>query len=80
MNTKLTLRLDDDLIRRAKRHAAATGSSVSQVVAHYFALMDGGEAAGTVPITPRVRALTGVLSGRAVDERDYLEYLEEKYR
>ena len=75
MHTKLTLRLDEDLIRRAKVFASSNGKSVSQVVADYFALL--GREAGDVPITPAVRSLRGVLWGADVD--DYHGYLEDKY-
>ena len=78
MNTKLTLRLDDKLIASAKRHSAESGRSISQLVADFFALIDtqGGDA----EITPRVRALRGVLAGSGLDESDYRRHLEEKYR
>ncbi len=36
MQTKLTLRLDEALIQRAKAEARRTGKSVSQLVAEYF--------------------------------------------
>ena len=36
MQTKLTLRLDDRLIRDAKHHARQSGKSLSQMVAEYF--------------------------------------------
>ena len=39
MNTKLTLRMDEALIASAKSYAAAHGSSVSQMVANYFAAL-----------------------------------------
>lgn len=39
MNTKLTLRMDEALITTAKAFAAAHGSSVSQIVANYFAAL-----------------------------------------
>jgi hypothetical protein len=39
MNSKLTLRMDDTLIESAKSYAAAHGSSVSQMVANYFAAL-----------------------------------------
>ncbi len=39
MNTKLTLRMDEALIAAAKDYAAAHGSSVSQMVANYFAAL-----------------------------------------
>jgi antitoxin component of RelBE/YafQ-DinJ toxin-antitoxin module len=40
VNTRLTLRLDDELIARAKRHSAETGRSVSQLVADFFTLIE----------------------------------------
>ena len=36
MNTKLTLRLDENLIKSAKNYASSSGKSVSQLVADYF--------------------------------------------
>lgn len=39
MNTKLTLRMDESLIAAAKDYAAAHGSSLSQMVANYFAAL-----------------------------------------
>jgi len=38
VNTKLTLRLDDELIRSAKRYAGRSGKSVSRLVADYCGL------------------------------------------
>jgi hypothetical protein len=80
MNTKLTLRLDDELIRAAKRHAGSSGKSVSKLVADYFALIDADSAPADADLTPRVRALLGALSGSVVDEQDYRRYLEDKHR
>ncbi len=78
MNTKLTLRLDDRLIARAKRHSAESGKSVSQLVSDFFALIDAEDK--DVDITPRVRSLRGVLAGSGLDESDYRRHLEQKYR
>jgi hypothetical protein len=78
MATKLTLRLDERLIRRAKAHARRTGKSVSQVVAEYFALLSDGESAA-VPIAPTVSRLRGVLAGGDASCDGYHEYLERKY-
>ena len=36
MQTKLTLRLEDQLIEQAKSYAAHAGKSVSQIVSDYF--------------------------------------------
>ena len=80
MNTKLTLRLDDRLIRNVKRHAAESGKSVSKLVADYFALIDTNEDASEIKITPRVRSLIGSLKGAAVTEEDYRRHLEDKHK
>ena len=78
MHTKLTLRLDAELIAGAKRHSAESGRSISQLVADFFTLIDTQDR--DVEITPRVRALRGVLAGSGLDESDYRRHLEEKYR
>ena len=80
MDTKLTLRLDEELIRRAKRHSAKSGKSVSRLVADYFALIDpaNGETAGE--LTPRVRSLVGALAGAGIDEDSYRAHLLDKHR
>jgi hypothetical protein len=80
MNTKLTLRLDDGLIRSAKRHSAKSGKSISQLVSDYFTLIVAREDAADTELTPRVRSLLGALSGAAVDEQDYRRHLENKHQ
>jgi replicative DNA helicase len=79
MNTKLTLRLDQRLIRRAKTHARRTGKSVSQVVADYFTLLGAGPDKEDPELTPIVRSLKGVLRGRSTDRAAYRKHMEEKY-
>lgn len=80
MQTKLTLRLDDELIRRAKDYARRSGKSVSQIVADFLALLERPMEGQAVELTPTVRSLLGALSDTPVDESDYYKYLEEKYR
>ena len=80
MNTKLTLRLDDRLIEKAKRYSDRSGKSLSQLVSDYFALIEGDEPLTGTELTPRVRALLGSLKGASVTEADYRSHLEKKYR
>ena len=80
MNTKLTLRLDDALIRAAKRHAGRSGKSVSKLVADYFALIDADSSSTDIELTPRVRSLLGALPASAVDDLDHRRHLEDKHR
>jgi len=79
VNTKLTLRLDDDLIRSAKRYAGSSGKTVSKLVADYFALLAADEVLPPAELTPRVRSLLGSLGGTEFGEDDYRRHLEHKY-
>ncbi len=79
MQTKLTLRLDDQLINRAKTYARKSGKSVSQMVASYFSLLDDKPKKETSDLTPIVRSLKGSLKGAKIDKKDYHDYLEEKH-
>ena len=78
MQTKLTLRMDDRLIAAAKRHAARTGKSLSQLVAEYFAACVA-TASRQAQETPTVSRLRGCLKGTGVTADDYRAHLEEKY-
>ena len=78
MQTKLTLRMDDELIAAAKAYAEGAGKSLSQMVAEYFeALTKVGRE--PVEMTPTVARLRGSWKGANVDEQDYYAHLEDKY-
>ena len=79
MYTKLTLRLDDDLIRRAKTTAQKSGKSLSQLVSDFFTVLGSREGEELDDLSPNVRALLGVLRNSKMDEDDYKRHLEEKY-
>ncbi len=81
MQTKLTLSVDNVLIRRAKETARELGKSLSEMVEDFFAAVTtarGKRKRGQ--LTPVVRKLKGCLKGATVGEDDYKAYLEEKYR
>ena len=80
MNSKLTLRLEDALIRSAKRYSSRSGKSLSRLVADYFALIEAGEGEGNTGLPPRVRSLFGALAGSPASEQDYRRHLEAKHR
>ena len=79
MQTKLTLRLEDQLIEQAKSYAAQAGKSVSQVVADYFKLLTTDTATPPSPPAPITQSLRGVLRDSKLDESDYKKYLEGKH-
>ena len=80
MRTKLTLRLDDALVRRAKAYARRSGKSVSSLVADFFALLAQRPEDGSNELTPGVRSLIGVLADKPVNEQDYHRHLKKKHR
>ncbi|MCU0289327.1 MAG: DUF6364 family protein [Acidobacteria bacterium] len=79
MNSKLTLRLDDSLIKSAKEYSAKTGKSVSRIVSDLFEIIKDEKLKKNYPITPTVKSLKGVLKGKKIGGSDYKKYLEEKY-
>ncbi len=79
MQTKLTLRLDEDLIKRAKKYARNHQKSLSKMVSEYFAHMESDLPEEGPDLPPLTKSLVGVMRGARVDEKDYLRHLEEKY-
>jgi hypothetical protein len=79
MITKLTLRMDDNLIESAKEYSAQTGKSVSRIVADLFEIIKNERMNTEETLTPTIRSLKGILKGKQGDEKDYKKYLEEKY-
>ena len=79
MPAKLTLRIDDELIKRAKSYARRTGKSVSQLVADYLEMLPEPGRSKPRPLTPIVESLRGVLASSGLDEKDYRQHLEGKH-
>jgi len=79
MTTKLTLRMDKDLVAKAKHEAKHRGKSVSGMVADYFAAL-GEEVQPADMVPPVTASLFGVLKKASVTEEDYREHLKDKYR
>ena len=79
MQRKLTLRIDEGLIRFGKRWSRRTGKSLSQAVNDYLTLVRRLEREDVEP-PPITRSLVGVLKGSKVSEKDYRRHLEKKHR
>jgi len=78
MNTKLTLRMDEELIQTAKTEANRRGKSVSQMVGEFFdALTSRRRDKPEIP--PITASLVGILKGHRVSESDYRKHLREKH-
>jgi hypothetical protein len=78
MNTKLTLRMDDELVRQAKAEAAQRGKSVSQMVGEFVDSLSAVRRDEQLP--PITSSLIGVLKGHNVSQADYKKHLLEKHQ
>lgn len=79
MHTKLTLRLDERLIRRAKGEAKKRGKSVSQMVTEFFGALGAASQEGTAAYPPVTASLLGVLKGKTSSEQEYKRHLRVKH-
>lgn len=83
METKLTLRLKDDVIKRAKTYARSHNISLSKMVESYLdSLTKQKKVENKIEITPLVESLSGVidLPANFDHKKEYRDYLEEKYK
>ena len=82
MDTKLTLKLDKDVINRMKIYAKKEQKSLSKIVENYFIYLSETEYTAVNNYSPLVRELSGIIDLKEqVDTKDeYVDYLAEKYK
>jgi hypothetical protein len=83
METKLTLRLNDSVIERAKIYARNHKVSLSKMVESYLdSLTTQNDKGKKTTITPLVESLSGVIDLPADFDykKEYRDYLEDKYK
>ena len=83
METKLTLRLNDSVIERAKIYAKNQKISLSKMVESYLdSLTREKDSDSKTSITPLVESLSGVINLPPDFDykKEYADYLTEKYR
>ncbi|MCC5639103.1 DUF6364 family protein [Nostoc sp. CHAB 5844] len=84
MQTKLTLRLDDALVRKAKKWAKIHQISLSEAIATFFEQLPDPDQ--PVELSSWTQSLVGVLKiednidNSEVLQEQYLDYLEDKYQ
>jgi hypothetical protein len=81
MNTKLTLKMDDSVIEEAKLFARSHHTSLSKLTETYFKTITS-KSAPRKRVPGVVGELAGLLKNKEVvsSKRDYIDYLEEKYK
>lgn len=79
MTTKLTLTIDDSVIKRAKHYAKHSGKSISQIVEQYLDGLSNEKIAGG--ISPKLQQLIGAiqLPEDFDEEKELRNYLENKH-
>jgi len=80
MDTKLTIKLDSDVISRAKRYAQYRKTSLSRLIESYLDTITKKES-DDIEITPLVKSLSGIiiLPEDYDYKKDRTEYLIKKY-
>ena len=81
MDAKLTLKLKDDSISRAKKYVSSIGTSLSAIVEDFFDGLTLQQQSGDFKYSPIVNELSGIIQ---LDENydyksDYASYLDHKY-
>jgi len=76
MKSKLTLRIEEELISKIKQFSKEKGYSVSKLVENYFKSLTKEE---KEELTPTVKKLRGLLKNKQIKEEDYKKHLENKY-
>ena len=77
MNTKLTLTIEEEVIKTIKKYASDKGVSISQLVENYFLLLTNEEINyQKKKSSPKISKLRGIL--KVEEDFDYKKVLEEE--
>ena len=83
MNTKLTLKLDKNVIEKAKIYAAEQERSLSKIIESYLQVITSNEKSEEIEITPFVKSISvgnGEIPADLDYKKEYYEHLLEKYK
>lgn len=79
MDSKLTLKLDKNVIELAKQYASENNISLSRMIENYLQAVTEKKH-NQIKISPLVESLTGVIDLKENDyKKDYTDYLSKKY-
>jgi hypothetical protein len=80
MDNKLTLKLDIEVIERAKVYAQKKNTSLSKLVQSYLELLTTSGKNDPDDITPLVKSLSGIIPTSKTDyKKAYRTHLTKKY-
>ena len=82
MDTKLTLKLNQEIIEKAKQYASEKKLSLSRLIENYLNSLTSEKSSNELQISPFVKSLSsGVKIPVDYDyKKDRADYLDEKYK
>ncbi|MBY0245989.1 MAG: hypothetical protein K2Q03_11070 [Sphingobacteriaceae bacterium] len=82
MDTKLTLKLDQEVIEKGKRYASEKKVSLSRIIENYLNSLTSEKTNNEIQISPFVKSLSsGIKIPADYDyKKDRGDYLEQKYK
>lgn len=82
MDTKLTLKLDQEIIEKAKVYASEKKLSLSRLIENYLNTLTSDKIKNDIQISPFVKSLSsGVRIPADYDyKKERADYLEQKYK
>jgi hypothetical protein len=82
MDTKLTLKLDQEIIEKAKHYASEKKLSLSRIIENYLNSLTSDKTNNDIQISPFVKSLSsGIKIPADYDyKKDRADYLEKKYK
>ncbi len=83
MQSKLTIKLEQEIIARGKAHAEQQGISLSKLIENYLRLVTQVEQPDQLKYSPVIQELSGIISLESDLEQEqeaYMEYLLRKHR
>jgi len=79
MDSKLTLKLNQSVIEKAKQYAREHNTSLSRLIENYLTAVTKNYE-NSDEISPLVKSLTGVVQLNDKDyKKDYIDFLNQKY-
>ena len=82
MNTKLTLKLDQEIIEKAKHYASEKKLSLSRIIENYLNSLTSDKTNNDIQISPFVKSLSsGIKVPADYDyKKERTDYLEQKHK
>jgi len=82
MDTKLTLKLDQEIIEKAKHYASEKKLSLSRIIENYLNSLTSDKTNNDIQISPFVKSLSSGISIPADYDykKDRADYLDQKYK